>query len=575
MPEKDRLPRRPSLDPDALFEEAQRGGPNAAAAARLAGALAERDDPWLARKALTLVLSLEPRDSAPRLALARLHAEAGDLDAARTEAALVLKDAVDETARARAAFMLGEIARFQGDPRAREFYETTLRIEDALLARDRSDAVAARWYARACGRLAELDAREQQFERARTGAEGALAMLYGCASQVGETPPIAADIADAEMRLAAFDLDNGNPNQARRRLNAAIQRYEALAITETDEPHWRAVLADAWALAAEADYLRAARGEARAAMDKALQARLKLASDHGEAWSLAGTWRVRAALLSAIDEPTGATESLQHARLLAERLYSQSHGSEPQARFLVHTMLDQADHALRGRDIDLARDAADSARKICEAFASGDGAGAIWFAEAAACWDRLGEAARLAGREGAKAYDAFARAVEFRRIAQAAEPQNIRFKRNLAASLIKLGEAALDSASPQSARAAFSESASLRIHLAESAPNDAASAHMLAVALERLGLAARACGDTLAARAAWEEELDLVNRIFVDPESLEALRFRALVEAHLAGLGGADADARRRSALARLDSLAQAGALSEREAALRKRLWSA
>src|SRR5262249_46722984 len=152
--------------------------------------------------------------------------------------------------------------------------------------------------------------------------------------------------------------EDGKPTQARRRLNVAIQRYEALAITETSEPHWRAVLADAWALAAEADYLRGAKDDARAAMDKALQARLKLASDHGEAWSLAGTWRVRAALLAAIDDPIGATESLMHARLLAQRLYTDAHGSEPQARFLVHTMLQQADHALRSGDVEPAREAA-------------------------------------------------------------------------------------------------------------------------------------------------------------------------------------------------------------------------
>jgi tetratricopeptide (TPR) repeat protein len=557
-----------------LFAEAQRGGPDAALRARLAGALAELSDPALARQALGLALRLEPRESAPRLALARLHAEAGDFDAARAEAGLVLKDGVDEGARARAAFLLGEIARFQGDAQAREFYETTLRIEEALLSRDRTDATASRWFARARGRLAELDVQAGQIERARIGAEGAIAILYGCASQMGETPIIAADIADAEMRMAALDLDDGKPTQARRRLNTAIQRYEALAITETSEPHWRAVLGDAWALAAEADYLRGAKDEARGAMDKSLQARLKLASDHGEAWSLAGAWRVRAALLAAIDDGAGATESLLHARLLAQRLYARSHGGEAQARFLAHTMLDQADHALRLRDIELAKDAADSARKLCEAFASGDDAAPIWWAEASSCWDRLGEAARLSAVFD-KAQDAFARAVQFRRMALSAEPQNLRFKRNLAANLIKLGEAELAAGAPQSARAAFAESAGLRIHLAESAPHDAATAHMLAVALERLGLAARACGDTAGARAAWEEELDLADRIFADQDSLEAHRFRAIVEGHLVSLGGGDADARRRSALTRLDALAQAGALNEQEKALRKRLWSA
>jgi len=560
-------------DPVELLEEARRQGPGAALAARRAAVLAEVRDPRLAREALSIAVRMDPRDPAPRLALARLHAEGGDLDAARAEAALVLKDAVDEGARARAAFLLGEMARFQNDGAARGFYETTQRIEDALLSRDRSDPTAARWYARARGRLAELDAAEGDFERARTGAEGALAMLYGCASQIGETPVIAADIADAEMRVAAFDLDDGNANSARRRLNVAIQRYEALAITETAEPHWRAVLADAWALAAEADYARGAKPDARAAMDKALQARLGLASQYGEAWALAGTWRVRAALLAAIDDPSGASESLAQARILSERLYAAAHGSEMQARFLVHTMLDQADHALRERDLQTARDAADSARKICEGFASASETAPAWFSEAASCWDRLGEAARIAGI-GAKAQDAFSRAVEFRRMSCDADRGNVRFKRGLAAALIKLGESALEANEPASARAAFLESTNLRLALAEAAPKDAASAHMLAVALERLGLAARACGDTHAARGAWEEELELADRIFEDAGSIESLRFRAIVEGHLSTLGGVDADARRRSALARLDSLAQAGALTTQEAALRKRLWS-
>src|SRR5262249_30235853 len=160
-------------------------------------------------------------------------------------------------------FLIGEIARFQGDPQSREFYEMVMRIEDALLSRDRTDATAARWFARARGRVAELDASKGDIDRARLGAEGALAMLYGCASQVGETPVIAADIADAELRMAALDLDDGKPTQARRRLNAAIQRYEALVITESGEPHWRGVLADAWVMAAEADYLRGAKTDAR------------------------------------------------------------------------------------------------------------------------------------------------------------------------------------------------------------------------------------------------------------------------------------------------------------------------
>ena len=95
------------------------------------------------------------------------------------------------------------------------------------------------------------------------------------------------------------------------------------------------------------------------------------------------------------------------------------------------------------------------------------------------------------------------------------------------------------------------------------------------MALERAGIASAACGDRDGARAAWENELDLVARIFADTESVDAQRFRAIVEAHLSSLGGIDAAEFRAQALARLDNLARLGGLTQRDATLRKRLWSA
>jgi tetratricopeptide (TPR) repeat protein len=155
------------LSAEALLERARKGGEGAALAARRAAVLAERADPDLARDALRLVANLEPLDPQPRLALARLAAEQGDLAAAIKEAEAVLAEAIDQAARARAAFILGEIARIQGQSdRARAAYTTTLRIEDELLAAHRSDVAAARWYARARGRLAELDAGRRVWPRA-------------------------------------------------------------------------------------------------------------------------------------------------------------------------------------------------------------------------------------------------------------------------------------------------------------------------------------------------------------------------------------------------------------------------
>lgn len=565
--------RPPQMNAESLLAFAETAAPGAALAARRAALLAERNDPDLARKALALAARLEPLDPTPRLALARMHAESGDLAAARAEANTVLKEAIDKAAQARASFMLGEMARVERDfAAARTAYTFTLKVEDALLSANRSDPTAARWYARARGRLAELDAGAGEFLRARSGAEGALAMLRGAAAQTGETPVLAADIADAEMRLAALELDANEAPSARRRLNEAIGRYEALAITETDEPHWRAVLADAWALAAEADYVRGAPDAARNAMDKALQARLRLAArDSSEAWALAGTWRLRAALRTAVGDTQAAAESLQQARALAETLRAQNLGDAP-VRFLLHTLLDQADHALRAGDLNQAREAADTARMQAEAIASQRDAPAVWFGETAACWDRLGEVARAAGL-APQMQDAFSRAVELRRMARDRDPESGHAARGVAAALLKFGEVALQAGATETARNAFHESASLRLHLMEAAPHDMRLAHGLAASLERLGLAALAAGDRNGARAAWEEELALADRIFADDDGIEGMRFRAIVEAHLVDAGGNAAEAHRQASLERFDTLARAGVLTEREAALRRKLW--
>lgn len=534
--------------------------------------MAERaGDGGRALAALALAARLSPLDPAPRLAAARLNAETGDFAAARAEAEAVLASSVDQGARARAAFMLGELARAMGEnTAARSHFEMVLQIEDAILARTRGEPDASRWYARARGRMAELDAGAGLFAQARAGAEAALALLRACAAQIGEPPELAADIADAEMRLGALELDDGRPTSALRRLGEAIGRYEALAITEKDEPHWRAALSDAWALAAEAECGRGDNARARAAMDKALQARIRLALNNPEErWALAGLWRTRAALLAALSDDAGASESLVQARALAERLADQ--GGEAAARFLVHTLLDQADHSLRQGALDTARESTELALRCADAYAREADAGAAWLGEAGACWDRLGEAARAA-QAPAQARSAFERAAAFRRLAYQRGADSPRFARALAAALVKLGEAALAENDPAAARAAFHESAQLRWSLADADHDNRDAALALATVLERLGIAARACGDPDAARGAWEDELSLAARLFA-PEDSAGQRFCAVIESHLASLGGRDAEQYRQNALARFDDLARTGLLTPAEAALRKKLW--
>jgi len=558
---------------ETLLATARGGGATAALAARRAIILTQRRRPDLAYEALQLLTRLDPTDPEPKLVLARMHGEAGDLTAAKTAAAEVLQT-VDQGARARAAYMLGEFARVDmAFAEARRHYEMALKIENALLDADRNNPILARRYARVRGRIAEMDAGAGDLARARTGAEGALAMLRGTSAQISETPELAADIADAEMRLAALELDTGNANTARRRLSEAIGRFEALSVLEDNEPHWRAVLSDAWALAAEADYARDAPDKAREAMDKALQARLRLAANFPEeAWGLAGTWRLRAALREALGDADAVEESMTQARALAETLCARADGAPDATRFLVHTLLDQADYALRAGALNQAREAADSGRILAESFAQRPDAPAEWLSDTAACWDRLGELARQAQSHGPM-QDAFARAAECRRLAYERDRGSPQTTRGLAAALVRQGEAALDAGAAETARQAFAESASLRLKLLDANPDNPQTALALAVALERMGLAARASGDFATARGAWMDELALADRIFPDDDGIDGIRFRAIVEAHLVGLGGVDSEQYRQSSLARFDALANAGVLNEREAALRRKLW--
>lgn len=564
---------KPPLSPDldALLQRAREGGPDAAAIARRVASASERHDRERAREALGLALRLEPLDPAPRLALARLSAEDGDFARAASEARAVLDAAVDKAAQARAAFMLGEIGRACDDAAgARAAYETVLALEEGLLKINRSDPSAIRWFARARGRLAELDAAAGATERALAGAEGALAMLRASAAVVGEAPVLAADIADAEARLAAFELDAGQPASARRRLGEAIARYEALAVTEKDEPHWRSALADAWALAADADFVRGASEPAREAIDKALHARLRLAAKYGEElWALAGVWRRRAALCGALGDRDAAAQSLEQARALAVKLAESAEAPGEPARFLAHTLLEQADQALRTGALDLAQSAALDALARIEPFASAEGADDAWLADAAACWERLSAIAQAAGA-AEKARDACARAVECLRMA---EDRNAgRRLHALSSALLRLGDVALALGGNGEARASFQESANLRAQLCAAARDDAHSMHAYAVALERLGLAASAQADWTAARDAWLLELSLIDRIFADPEEPHAARFRATVECHLAGLPGSEARSFRRAALARLARLAETHGLQPADMALKRRL---
>lgn len=548
---------------DALLLIAEIGGPDASGAARRAAGLADGRDPDRARKALKIAARLDPLDAAPRLALARVHAEQGDMNAARREAAAVYGEGVDQAARARAAFMLGELARAEGDVQtARGAYLDTIKIETALLDADPQDPGSARWYARAKGRIAELDAAAGDMKAAMAGADAALALFRAAAGQIGETPLLAADIADAELRRAGFSFEAGDAGDARMRLGEAIGRYEALAAVEKGEPHWRAMLAEAWTLAAEAALAENAANAAREAINKALQLRLKLArEDDHERWALAGVWRLRAGLAAALGEPGDARESIAQARALTETLRTEAPDSPARKRSMAQVLLEEA--AIESKLGDMARAdfAAEAALKLCGAESD----------EAAVAWDRRAAIAAQSG-QWERAQDAARRALRCRRQRAADAPKDVSVRRALGAALARSGETAIGAKDYANARRLLQENLELRLALAEAAPGEQGPARDLALGIEQIGRLAAARGDTAGARAAWEEELALAEGVF-PPDDNEGARFCAIVESLIASLGGPDAQTRRASALARLDRLAELGQLTGRDVALRAQLW--
>jgi hypothetical protein len=557
---------------DALLARAERGDLEAA---RSVARFAAGHSTGRAARALDLTLQFDPRDDWARLALARLRASSGDLDAARREAETVFADAIDQAARAQAALALGDICRLEGAyAEARIQFAEALAIEAQILMAHPSDTTALRWHARALGRIAELDIVAEDLPRARTNAEGAHKLLAALADQLGEEPILAADIADSELRLAQLALADDKANAMKPHLEQALARYEALTLLEKTEPHWRDRLAETWALMAEADLALSDAKAARAAMDKAVSQRVWLANQEpAERWGLAAIWRLRAGLLAALGDRTAAAESLGQAVVLAEGLGSETlaAGAQPnpdQARFVLRTRLEQADLAFLMGDLKTARDAADAARAHGEHFARQDKA---WAGDLAAAWDRLGDIAKAVS-SAEKANDAFSRAVELRRMHQA-DSDSASLKRALAAALLKAGEIAMELKNAKAARSAFAESFALRLELAELGPGQLEPARDLAVALERLGLAALADDDEAGARSAWEQELALIEHIHAaaDPAGI---RFAAIAESLLANLGGKDGERHRQSARVRMAQLATLTALTEQDAALIQRLGS-
>jgi hypothetical protein len=544
----------------ALMAEAQAGGPNAAQAARRAAAMALARDPRRAEEALARACDIDPLDAVSVLALAQLRADRGELDAARADAARAFSHAVDEAARALAAFALGEIALARGDAeQARDAFRAAKSLQAEILRHEPGDYEALRHYARACQRLADFTAREEGAPAGRIAHGEALALLETLAQREDALIDLAEDLAHSCARLAQLCVDLGDHEGARACAQARVGWLMRLADDEPDNEAWRFDLAEAWEARAHLDFQARDVRAAQDASSQALHLRAALAAaapgDAKRRRALAKRWARHAEIFAHAGDLAAARGAAAQARSLRE-----ADKDALGAQALHDALILEGDLALKARDYEAARQAFARACERAQARAHEDDA---WRTALAQACGRLGETA-LQAQLFAPARDAFAR---MRALNDGADP------RLEARLLLKEGEAALGEGDSQAARALFQHSCAIRIDLLHAAPGDMALARELAVALERLGVLAHETGDMDAARAAWEDEARLAEVMLDKLGDGETMRFAAIVYGHLAGLPSPDAIEHRKRALALLDELAQLGALTAPDVALRNRLW--
>jgi tetratricopeptide (TPR) repeat protein len=544
---------------EALMHEARAGGPGAALAARRAAALALERDAERAEVALACAAEIDPLDGVSALALAQLRADRGDLRSAREEAARVFNGAVDESARALAAFALGELALARGDrAEARDAYQAARQLHEAILSRDPSDYDALRHLARADQRLADFTAAEFGPAEGRAAHGHALAILEALSQRDDALLDLAEDLAHGCARLAALCAELGDEDGAQRCAEARIGWTMRLVDGEPQVEIWRQNLADAWEARSAIDLAARRLRQGRDAIEHALRLRVALAAaapgDARRRRALAKTWS-RSAEIAAL---AGDLELAQASATQACALREPDQDALG-ARAMHDALILSGDIALKAQDVETARAAFSRACTTADAFAQVD---ATWRTPLAQAWERLGQVGNLSQRF-ASARDAFARA---RRLLEMSDP---RIDARLA---LKEGQAALDAGDIAGARAAFAQSCSARLNLLDASPGDLTLARELAVSLERLGMLAKTAGDPKAARAAWEDELRLAEMLRAASPGEDATRFCAIVHAHLATLNGQDARAHAITASELLSELEAIGRLNERDVALRLQL---
>jgi tetratricopeptide (TPR) repeat protein len=554
----------------ARAKDAEAPLPARTAAAMTAGELAVGHDPARAVAAYRLAANLDPLDGRAAIAAGAQLARLGALAQARDLAGEAFRSALDQSVRADAAFLLGEIALgAEALDEAQDAFEAAEQLFEALHKRDRADSACLL-------AIARLSLR--QFD---------VALLRGDRPAAGVFLPRAAAIIDALQRQSPDD--QALAAEAR----ACIDRQIDLALAVQDlagaqgwiarllpmaeraaENRQAPSLRNLAALRLKESFIAERLGDAPGAIAAADQAMARLAlalnrrrHDAALKREYASALKRRAELDLRHGDASHAAVLGDQARALLGVLRADNPGHPGLAHESAAIAVLAGDAAMRQSSLDKAAGFFEEARATCAGFAARKGP---WPMALAVAHDRLGDVALERG-DPARARQAYGEALSLRRAAAAQTGEAD--ARALAVSASKLGDAAFAQGDAEAARIAFRECLAIRLKLLEEDDQNPALRRQVAVALERVGMAAKARSQMIEARAAFEDELAIAqDDLRLLPDDPSAKRFTAIVHAHVASLGEADAGLHRAEALRLLESMMTKGQATAKDLALHRQL---
>ncbi len=550
------------------------GVPGRVEAAMRAGDMAAATDPARAVDAYRLAAGIDPLDGRAAIAASAQLGRLGAMQDARVLAADAFRSALDESVRADAAFLLGELALgAEALDEALDAFQAAEQLFETLHRRDRADQSCLLAIARLNLRLTDVALIRGDLRAAGVSLPRAAAIIDALQRQCPDDEALAADARGCIDRQIDLALAVGDAlgaqgwiarllplaqSAAAGRAPAQLRNLAALHLKESQVADH---LGDSARAIAAADQ----------AIGRSAQAANRRPQDAGLARDLARSLKRRAELDLRHGDAVYAGALAKQAIACLESLTTANLANPGLARERAALAVMAGDCAMRRVQLDEAQAHYEDARARCMAHADQRGA---WPSALAVAHDRVGDVA-LARGDAKLARTAYAESLSLRRaaLAQAGGDPSAQSKGAIAISASQLGEAALAHGDIGAARAAFRECLSIRLKLLEADDQDPVLRRQVALALERVGLAALAQGQMMEARAAFEDELALAQEdLQALPDEPGAKRFVAVVHGHLANLKEADATLHRAEALRLLESMMTKGQATAQDLTLHRQL---